>query len=147
MYINRCQNIVRGESMPGTGRYCKTCIRFDKIDKVCKISNTPKWGTSKACESYKSKRGRPSGSKRLIDVRYCVVCGTRLSPSISMNVCSEDCAFIRERMLKGRLDELRRQERLKGNQISDILNELNLYNEAHQSNLSYGQYMAMRKEV
>ncbi|MBQ8203040.1 MAG: hypothetical protein IJZ75_02015 [Clostridia bacterium] len=72
-------------------------------------------------------------------VRHCKYCGARLKEEIS-EYCDRDCRIKGQRLW---IREQRRRRRWLSNPIGRMVLQVENYNKAHNTNYSYGQFVAL----
>ena len=115
---------------------CKKCgYEFSNPKKIFETHGlqNPPYEVMTVCPACKSQ------SITEKTVTHCRCCGAKLKDS-STEYCSESCRKRGERL---REIEQKKRKVLNESPLSEIIRQVNAYNKTHNTNYSYGQYVAI----
>ena len=116
--------------------YCKNCgFEFEEPEKTYEthiFSDTP-FEVLYLCPNCRSSNFREK------NITHCRCCGSRL-PAGCIEYCSESCRQKGEKLWK---NELKRRRKDMCDPLNIIVRECSDYNKTHNTDYSYGQYVAL----
>lgn len=116
--------------------YCDNCgASFDAAKKVLEThgNTTPPFEKNLVCPFCNSDSFHEKSNT------HCRCCGAKLK-STDTDYCSDTC---RIRGIKLRERERKRKRLLSTHPINEVIRQLEIYNKEHNTNYSYGQFVAL----
>lgn len=118
--------------------YCNNCENeFVKPTKVLETHglSTPPFEVFYLCPFCNSNNFKE------VEIKYCRCCGARIKNGTA-SFCSTECKITAQKL---RLAEYKKTKQLTESPLIILIREVESYNKSHQTNYSYGQYVALIK--